>query len=438
MFEINIRELVKNIPYVRALGQSLRRKWHKIEKKLYPSISNFLQKRALKKVRAKKEPLNVVFMVIHESVWKLDRLYWKMESSAKFHPTLVICPYVLQGKKTMKRDMDKAYSWYKERKYNVVYSFENNEWIDIKKRFQPQLVVFTNPHDLTETKYLPKSFIDTLSLYVPYGFPVSKYMDYYAQYNQISHNTIWKIFTTNQMDKQIFIDNSDIKGRNVEVSGYPGSDDLMDKNYIPKQVWKTQAKKKKKIIWAPHHSFEKDSPIRWSTFLVFADFMQNMAIKYSQEIQFSFRPHPLLKDKLYELDSWGKKRTDNFYDFWEISENTQSDMVSYTDLFLTSDAIIHDSGSFMAEYLYVNKPSLYLIADETLEERFSPFGIMALNAYEHGKKEKDIEEFIINSVLNGNDPMTTKREDFIHNHLVQKDNQIPSEFIFKYLEKTLR
>jgi CDP-glycerol glycerophosphotransferase (TagB/SpsB family) len=263
-------------------------------------------------------------------------------------------------------------------------------------------------------------------------------MDYYAQYNQISHNTIWKIFTTNQMDKQIFIDHSDIKGRNVEVSGYPGSDDLIDKNYIPQQVWKPHGKKMKKIIWAPHHSFEKDSPIRWSTFLVFADFMQNMAIKYSQEIQFSFRPHPFLKDKLYELDSWGKQKTDDFYHFWETSENTQSDMVSYTDLFLTSDAIIHDSGSFMAEYLYVNKPSLYLIADETLTQRFSPFGVAALGSYSHGKAEEDIELFIQNDVINENDSMVAIRNEFIRNHLLQSDsNQIPSDFIFQYLEKAL-
>jgi len=436
MVRITIREVIKKIPYAKTLGQSLRRKKNRIVNKVYPKLARVLHHRALIKVRAKKTPLNVVFMVIHESTWKFDRLYWEMEKSADFNPIILICPYTLQNKEIMLRDMEKAYSWYKKRDYQVISSLNNKEWVDVKSQLKPDLMVFTNPHDLTRKQYLAKSFINYLSIYTPYGFPVSKYLNYSAQYNQVSHNTMWKIFTTNQMDKDIFVKYSNMKGKNVEVSGYPGADDLIDKNYKAKQVWKAQKVKKKKIIWAPHHSFEKESPIGWSTFLVFANFLKNMSTKYSQQVQFSFRPHPLLKDKLYEHPNWGVEKTNDFYDYWENSENTQSDMVSYTDLFLTSDAIIHDSGSFLAEYLYVNKPSMYLIADERLEERFSPFGVAALHAYSHGKVEREIEHFIQHDVINEDDSMMDKRNDFRKRHLLHDDSQVPSEFIFKYLKES--
>ena len=442
MTKINKTETIKNsnsLPLrerISILGRHLRRKWHKIETIIYPPIARILHKRALSKVRAKKEPLNVIFMVIHESVWKFDRIYWKMKQSNDFNPIIVICPYIAQGEEIMYRDMEKAFTWFESRNYNVINSCDSGNWIDVKSQLKPDLMFFTNPHDLTTKKYLAKSFLNILSLYVPYAFPVSKYMNYYAQYNQVSHNTMWKIFTSNEMDKKIFIDYSDTKGRNVVVSGYPGVDNLIDKSYVVKDVWKKQETIKKKIIWAPHHSIEKGSPLRYSTFLKIADYMKTVAVKYSDELLFSFKPHPLLKGKLYAHSDWGKEKADGFFEFWQHSSNTQLDLSEYNDLFLTSDAIIHDSGSFLAEYLHVNKPAMYMVADDTLTERFNPFGKLAFAVCSHGKSTEDVALFIENDILNGQDLMADKRSDFVHKHLLQ-NKIVPSDYIFEYLKKSL-
>ena len=70
----------------------------------------------------------------------------------------------------------------------------------------------------------------------------------------------------------------------------------------------------------------------------------------------------------------------------------------YNDLFLTSDAMIHDSMSFIAEYLYVMKPSLFLMNDPDIENRLNDFGRMAVRQHYHAYNEQDISDFIENVV----------------------------------------
>jgi CDP-glycerol glycerophosphotransferase (TagB/SpsB family) len=165
--------------------------------------------------------------------------------------------------------------------------------------------------------------------------------------------------------------------------------------------------------------------------------MKRIAEHYSDEIQFSFKPHPLLKDKLHQHDDWGIEKTDGFFEFWNASANTQLNLADYCDLFLTSDAIIHDSGSFLAEYLYVDKPAMYMVADENLTQKFSPFGKLAFEVCSHGSSIEDIRLFIEKDVLQELDEMKCKRSEFIHRQLI-KDGSIPSDNIFSHLLQVLK
>ena len=80
-------------------------------------------------------------------------------------------------------------------------------------------------------------------------------------------------------------------------------------------------------------------------------------------------------------------------------------------MFKTSDAMIHDCGSFTVEYLYVNKPILY-IGNER-DKILCNFGKMAMEA-NYTLNDFSIEEFI----------------DTLH---IDKKNQVRTEFLQKYL-----
>ena len=98
----------------------------------------------------------------------------------------------------------------------------------------------------------------------------------------------------------------------------------------------------------------------------------------------------------------------------------------YIDLFISSDAMIHDSGSFLIEYLYVNKPVMRTLNDIPLENMYNPFAIKCLDQYYKAYNEQDVEQFIQN-VIDGVDPLKEQRTKFVNEVLMPKGS--PSQNI---------
>jgi CDP-glycerol glycerophosphotransferase (TagB/SpsB family) len=161
--------------------------------------------------------------------------------------------------------------------------------------------------------------------------------------------------------------------------------------------------------------------------------MVALAEKYRDSIQFAFKPHQLLKFKLQKI--WGEERTKNYYERWATMENTQLEETNYVDFFLTSDAMIHDCGSFTTEYLFVNKPVMYLTHDEHVAERFNPFGLKSFECHYRGSSVEEIERFLQRVVLEGDDPKRSSRDALFEKYLKPIDGLLPSQKIIKTIEQ---
>src|SRR5690554_4002210 len=337
----------------------------------------------LQQLKGKKK-IKVVFLAIHKSVWKVDPVFKKMLEDPFFEPTILICPYTNYGDERMWQDMEEAYEYFEGKGYPVLssYSKEQERWLTLDE-IKPDIVFFTNPHNLTRKEYYEDTYLNYLSCYVPYAHDVSKYDNYVGQYNQFFHNAMWKIFVPHNEDLNIFNSYSQNKGNNVTVTGYPSCEAFFEaKNKSP---WKPQEKDKLKVIWAPHHTIN-DPNLPYSNFLRLADFFQKLSFDFKDKVQFAFKPHPILKSKLQAHPNWGIEKTNQYYKYWKESGNTQLEEGDYIDLFKWSDCMIHDSGSFLAEYHYVKKPVFY-ISDKNTKNYLNPFGISALNCCVVGKNE---------------------------------------------------
>ena len=113
-------------------------------------------------------------------------------------------------------------------------------------------------------------------------------------------------------------------------------------------------------------------------------------------MQWCFKPHPILNSKLQNHADWGREKTEEYYEFWKNQSYSQLNEGDYVDLFCESTAMIHDSGSFLAEYLHVNKPVLYLVNTDNYMDFYNDFGKKALDCCDLGKSENDILIFIEN------------------------------------------
>ena len=169
-----------------------------------------------------------------------------------------------------------------------------------------------------------------------------------------------------------------------------------------------------KIIFAPHHTIEKNTSFQLGNFLDYAEYIKDLVKQTQETITWSFKPHPMLKSKLYLEPNWGKAKTDDYFHFWETQSNTQFNDGEYIELFKQSDAMIHDSGAFLAEYIFTDKPSLYFTNKNT-RNYLNGFGNACLDTVVESKNTEELAKFI-NGILQNLDEKKETRQSFINNY----------------------
>lgn len=117
---------------------------------------------------------------------------------------------------------------------------------------------------------------------------------------------------------------------------------------------------------------------------------------------------------MYAHPLWGKEKTDRYYSEWECLPNAQLETGEYVDLFMTSDAMIHDCGSFTIEYHYTLKPVMYLVNGREHTKMMNAYAKEAYDLHYKGKNMKDIRSFIENVISERSDYLLEKRKIFLN------------------------
>lgn len=384
-----------------------------------------------------KNKIRVVFFVIHSSVWKYDGLYNLFEKDDLFEPIIVVCPYLKVEKQDMMNEMDKTYSLFKEKKYRVVRSYmsKKDAWIDVEKEYNPDIIFYSVPYTYTREEYQFSYYKNVLNCYVPYFFVTNGLNQ--NNFDSYFHNLQWKLFYETNIHKQLAKKYARNNADNVVVSGYPGLDHFLFQSDNKSDPWKIKKGSVKRIIWAPHHTIEgQGANLNYSNFAKYHQFFKKILVKFKNEIHVAFKPHPLLKEKLYKDGNWGQVKTDEYYSFWNKQENSMLCDSDYVDLFLTSDALIHDCSSFMAEYLSTGKPSLYLMRDDGVKNRINEFGKIALEQHYKAYNEGQVVSFI-EKLLENEDSKKEERTKFVNKYLLPPNGITASENIYNKVKLSL-
>lgn len=357
-----------------------------------------------------KPKIRVLFVVSEVSIWKTEPLYVEMLKHPRFEPILGVSLIIADKPSEAFRKFDKLIKYITERNFSYIELFGN----DICSNIKPDIIFYQQPYEgLIDEKLFFNSNKDSLFCYVNYGF------------NSIDQKWLgslpylhycWQIFFENFASRDYYDNVLPMGARNKGyVTGLPFQDILeMDKAtfYNP---WKLQNKRKKRIIWAPHHTIPIErNLLDYSTFLDVSDIMLEIAQEYKDEIQIAFKPHPFLLKKLYNY--WGKDKTDSYYQNWSQLENAQLETGEYYGLFKHSDALIHDCGSFAIEYLYMGNPVMYLSNGKPHTDTLNEFGKTAYKAHVIGHSKNDICNFI-QDIINGQDALKYERENFLQKYL---------------------
>lgn len=395
----------------------------------------YKQKTLLSKIQ-KKDKISIVFFAMNLPMWRYQTLYEALSKYPRFNVHVVLSPCISFSKEQQRKDMELLKSFFNKKGIGYIdYNFNDNIPYDVRRLLNPDILFYPQPSfNLLNKEHDSSTFKNKLLCYYPYAFWTAL-SDW--SYDKPFHNIAWKLYYSTDLHKKDAMNIAHNKGKNVVVVGYPNADNFL---YTPiVDVWKPQKNRKKRLIWAPHFTIIKErSLVAHSNFLWMAYFMLDIAKRYSDKIQIAFKPHPRLLTELYMHPDWGKEKADAYYERWKNLENGQLDDGEFKDLFMTSDGMIHDSGSFTVEYHYSLKPVMYITKDkDTYANTLSEFGKLALDAHYFGKSEKDIISFIEHRILEGDDNMYPIRKQFYDQYLLPPNGKSVTENTIKDLFRSL-
>ena len=389
------------------ISQLLRNKYFAVKALAYRHIYIPLRARQIRK----KKIINVLFPVGNLGAWKTELLYVNMLEHPRFNPILLI------GKTNEEDDRDNLIRYCKEKGYQ--FHEDNDLGGNMWHKYHPDIIFYQKPYGDSFAHNLRSLFC-----YCPYGFRNS--IEDWNFKTDLLYNS-WQIYYENEALCHYYSSHMDRGIYNGFATGIPPMDELISPKEKLDDPWKG-SKIKKRIIFAPHHSINPNNWWQTSTFLETGEIILEIAEKYSDRVQWAFKPHPLLRYKLEKI--WGKDKTDSYYDKWSNSEWSQYESGKYLGLFKHSDAMIHDCGSFIMEYQATGKPVMYLTRDNNISSDWNDTVKKAYHLHYRGKSRQDIEIFIEN-IINNIDEKKEERLNFFCINMTPPNNTSASDNIIQ-------
>ena len=405
----------------------------RLSRNLLAAYCRIMHQRIAARVRRRTDALRVGYLVSNLASWKADEVAKVMEASDNFHVVIYLCPLTRGGlAERAEVEITKLRALFQNSDFDVVdlsLLTEDNA----RRRLDADgidLFIFTNPHKLSWPAVHEQLFRRVLSAYLPYSHEVAEYSGNLPQYDQSFHNAMWRIYVAHQNAHDLFRAHRTAGDRDVVVSGYPCCE-----AFWAARGQGSESSGIKTVVWAPHWILNEE--LQWATVYELGKDMMSVATEFQDRIHWVVRPHPLLRQNLEAHQDWGPDKTNAFFDFWSNAPFSRIEEGDYQATFIASDALIHDSGSFLAEYLYLDRPVMYLRTEQTAGEGLNAFGRAARSACRVGGSKADVEVFL-RALIEGDDQTSDARAAFITRELEPLMPRSPSEVIAQDILQALR
>ena len=381
------------------------------------------------------EPLKVVFLNSELSKWVYQSLYEALENNPKFEVLILLTVRKSFLKKkyeflNYKKLLKDAYLYFKNKGMNVEYGFdtEKKRYI-LLKNFKPDIVFYEQAGDVDNSQNVYAVSNKALTYYCSYGSSTTNGKNEY-DLGFLKH--VFKYYLDNNFTKDFLVKHG-FKREQLEVSGSLKLDAYKKEIDLSNQIWKTNDRKR--IIWAPHHSFFKGSTLSFGTFDWNYKFFFNY-IKNHPEIEFIVKPHPDLKRQIVRNELMSREEVKCYFEELDNLPNSQVfEGSGYIDMFRCSDMLITDCNSFLSEYLPANKPVIHLLNKDSVG--FNDYGEKIISGYYKAENTSDIEKLIDDIIIRNNDYLKATRTDVIKNYLILPKNGV-ANYIVNDIENLIK
>ncbi|MDR2779449.1 MAG: hypothetical protein LBB16_04195 [Puniceicoccales bacterium] len=411
MFEkINHLSWIKRLRFIKA---------RKIIDNLYAQHLQDLQK------AAKYRKICVAFLVNEVAKWYGGALYDLFENSNHFEPLILVTKKITCYDTT--EEFNATFSFFKNAGMRVecVYDATNSKFLDLKI-FDPNIVFYGQPWGIEHIQSIGKVANFALTCYTPYCFHM---MSSEYDYLELFHRFLWKYFVESPWHLESY--KNRFKADNCVSSGSLHLDGYFSKKMPHMGFWKDTLSTKKRIIYAPHFTFTTQHQV--ATFPQNGRFMLNLASMYPQTT-WVVKPHPSFDYSVVVDGIMTRQELDAYYAEWE-KYGTVVKGGNYFDLFKTSDCLITDCISFLADYFPSGKPVFHLRRSDQLR-KFNDFGKDIIGTYYQIHSNAELEKLFSRVIIGGDDFMASKRLKQMAK-LELMSNKTASKCVFDHLQKEL-
>lgn len=298
------------------------------------------------------------------------------------------------------------------------------------------IVIYTAPYIGLLKDWGEKDIpLSTLVCHIPYGIYIAQIQQ--SQFNLFIHGINWKNYTTSKFYLMLADKYCRIRKYGMVYSGYPKLDNAYNPKCGEEAEWKiVKENDVKKIIYAPHHSL-MGGAVSYSTFASNKDYMLQYAREHAATTSWVYKPHPLLRISSVKSGIFpSEAEYDAYVDEWRSLPNAIVAEGGYLPYMASSDAMILDSVSFLAEYMYFNKPLLFLTRKSQTVNEFGE-QIKDVLYQTPGENLEGIRHFLEKTIYE--DSKRREREKFFSEYLdYYRDNgKLASEFIYSDIVKSL-
>ncbi|MCG9081339.1 hypothetical protein [Laribacter hongkongensis] len=343
--------------------------------------------------------IQVVFLVADTSLWDVyEPIFRRLQADTDFMPR--VCAFQ-RVDVTSDKNANEVQEFFDRRGVSVELAGFDGQPCQPLDPNRADLVFYT----LGSVAYPEVYRIENVShyartCYLPYGFLLANESEY--QFNQDFHHSAWTVFASTAREEGLYTQFSKRRRNNVIRATYPKLE-LLDRRrrHVPRQ-------QRPLIIWAPHWTIDQSYPkLNLGMFDRLAQPMLGLFAAHP-EVDFVFKPHPNL---LFALQSTGLMDEVAYAEYLEQLEALHNVTVwkhgGYTDLFLSSHALLTDSVSFLAEYLPTGNPLLFLDREDRIP--LSDVGEQVISMHYKARDFDAVRAFVEDQVLGNQDPQREAR-----------------------------
>lgn len=409
-------------------------KKYDIDTQIRENYSNVLEKI---KEESQFRKINVIFLLNSTSCAKFsyDSLCENLLNNPKFNvKVLISCTIAFEQneyeRKHLKEKLVSNYNYFKAKGYDVDYAYDvqKDKFIDLAI-FKPDIVFYTEPWEIAYVHDIETVSKFALTCFCIYG--TSMHNGSY-EYEEPFYRRLFKYFMDNYDAYDLMIQNG-VNPDGLQVVGSIKLDAYLKPIDNSKIQWLSQ--NKKRVIYAPHHSFSSETILKYGTFdknyKYFLDYAKN-----HQDIEFIFKPHPVLKKEVVRRGLMSEREIEHYFEQWkELPNASVYEVGDYYDMFRTSDLMITDCNSFLSEYLPTQKPVIHLISENSVG--YNAYGLKIIGGYYKSSSNDETEKLLNSLLYDNNDPLLEKRLQIIDTSFCWNKSGAANEII-KSIENLLK